>query len=176
MSAGRLVVIPTETVYGLACDEEAEGAVEKLFAAKNRPVEKQVARLAAGVEQIRAHGGQLDERAEKLAAAFWPGPLTLVLPSPEGFTGYRVPDHPAALALLREFGRPLIATSANLSGQADPHTAAEAVEYLGNSVDMVLDAGRCELQLASTVVKMNPDGWEILREGMLKHVDIQRVI
>jgi|GEM_PF-1078492 len=127
LEAGELVGVPTETVYGIACDP---AHLEKIYAAKERDRGKPVARLAASLEQVEALGANFGKDGRKLASTYWPGPLTLVLETPEGTTGFRVPDHEVPLALARAFGKPIALTSANKSGDTDATSAQEAFQAL----------------------------------------------
>ena len=165
--AGELVIVPTETVYGVAARADSPAALAKLYAAKGREEAKRVAVFADGLESVRAAGAQVDEIAERLAAAFWPGPLTLVLPNAAGgWDGYRVPDHPVALAWLRELGGVVPAvTSANRSGQPPALTAPDAWAALAPHAALALDAGPVAVGAASTVVKIAAGAIEILRPG-----------
>jgi len=175
LAAGRLVVLPTETVYGLAAAPECPGAREALFQAKGRPADKPVARFVSGIEAAAAAGARVDETARRLAAAFWPGPLTLVLDSPDGPLGFRVPDHAVARAVLEARGHALAVTSANRSGGPDPRTAEEALEALGPVVAVVLDAGPAREGVPSTVVRIRAGRTSILRAGALSRDAIQEI-
>jgi L-threonylcarbamoyladenylate synthase len=180
LQAGSLVAFPTETVYGLGADATNGLAVAKIFAVKGRPhfnpLIAHVPDLAAA-EQIAV----FDATARLLAAAFWPGPLTLVLPraakSRSGSdlaelmtaglatVAVRVPSHPAAQALLRAAGVPVAAPSANRSGRVSPTTAKHVADDLGADVSCILDGGACDHGVESTVVAFH-DGWPvILRPG-----------
>jgi L-threonylcarbamoyladenylate synthase len=173
---GVLVIVPTETVYGLAADPRFPGAEMALYAAKGRPDDKPVTLFAAGLEQVKARGVVLGEAGEKLARAFWPGPLTLVVSTPEGFTGFRVPGHAVPLALLRCVGSVLAVTSANRSGEAPAVTAEGAVAALGSKVALVLDAGPSPGGVPSTVVRVDGERVEILRDGAISAGEIWRVV
>jgi L-threonylcarbamoyladenylate synthase len=123
-----------------------------------------------------SHVVTLAHVAEELARAFWPGPLTLVLPVGDGtYTGFRVPDHPVPLALLRRIGHPLAVTSANRSGDPDAFHAQDAVKMIGSSVDMVLDGGPVTGMVPSTVIRVEDDRIEILRQGALDRKTIMQV-
>lgn len=175
LAGGGLVIVPTETVYGVACDPSVHGAMEKLRAAKGRDAGKPVALLIA--EAAQAERAALDPSAgfRALAARWWPGPLTIVLDTPEGATGFRVPDHPVALALARLYGRPLALTSANPSGGPDPRTAREAIAGIP-SAEWVLDAGPASADaLPSTVVRLADGRIECLREGAIPFAEVERV-
>ncbi|MEE9369455.1 MAG: L-threonylcarbamoyladenylate synthase [Pontiella sp.] len=161
-----LVIVPTETVYGVACDPAAAGAMEKLIAAKGREGDKPIARLAANGEQVQATAIDWNTGLQALAAKYWPGPLTIVLETAEGWTGYRVPDHAVAVGLAETCGRALALTSANLSGEPDTKTAIEAAKAI--EADLVLDSGpSAEQAIPSTVVKVDGVNIECLREGCL---------
>ncbi|MEI6891927.1 MAG: L-threonylcarbamoyladenylate synthase [Pontiella sp.] len=164
LRAGGLVIVPTETVYGIACDPSAPGALEKLIQAKGRDGNKPMARLAADGPQVKAAAQHWNAGLDALAQTWWPGPLTVVLETAEGWTGYRVPAHPVATELAKLCGQTLALTSANLSGEPDTKTAQEALAAV--NADLVLDAGPSAAQaIPSTVVKVNQDHIECLREG-----------
>jgi len=173
LEAGELVVVPTETVYGIACDP---AHLEKLYAAKERERGKPVARLAASLEQVEALGADFGANGLALAKKYWPGSLTLVLDTPDGPTGFRVPAHEVPLALARAFGRPIALTSANKSGGADAVSAQEAFQSLKNSVALFLDAGECSGKVPSTVVQCSGNGVKILREGAVSKAEIEQVL
>lgn len=164
---GDLVIVPTETVYGLAADDRNPAALEKLFEAKGRPKDKPIALLAAGVAELERHGAKLPPAARRLAEKFWPGPLTLVLDSPAGWLGFRIPDHPVMLALLRAWGGVLAVTSANRSGEPPATTAAAALAALEPFVALALDAGPSAGGVPSSVVKVDGERVEILRAGAI---------
>lgn len=184
---GGLVAIPTETVYGLAADATNDRAVARIFEAKGRPRFNPLIVHVAGLEAARAHA-DFPPLAEKLARAFWPGPLTLVLPrradSPLSLLvgagldsiALRAPAHPVARAVIERAGRPLAAPSANRSGSVSPTSAAHVRESLGEAVDMILDGGPCAVGLESTIVKIKDDDAVLLRPGGLPARDIENVI
>ena len=163
LRAGDLVAFPTETVYGLGADARAGTAVARIFEAKGRPRFNPLIVHVADLEAARAVAG-FDARAERLAAAFWPGPLTLVLPlrgdaalSPLvtaglGSVAVRVPAHPVARALLRAFGGPVAAPSANPSGRVSPTRAAHVLAGLDGRIAAVIDGGASDVGLESTIV------------------------
>ncbi len=171
---GELVVIPTDTVYGVAAHPGAPGALDRLYEAKGRPDEKAVARMIAHADTL--HLGDRDgaEGLRRLAARYWPGPLTLVLEEGTETVGYRVPNHAVALALLRAVNEPLAVSSANRSGEPDARNAGEAIRALGSSVAVVLDAGPSPGQIPSTVVAVKESRVDILREGAIPTPDIIR--
>jgi L-threonylcarbamoyladenylate synthase len=176
LTRGGLVIVPTETVYGLAADPRFPGAGTAIYAAKGRPDHKPVTLFAADVEQVKARGAVLGPAGEKLARAFWPGPLTLVVKTPDGFTGFRVPDHAVPLALLRKVGSVLAVTSANRSGELPAVTAETAAAALGSKVEMILDAGPSPGGVPSTVVRVDGDEVQVLRDGAISEGEIRRVV
>lgn len=167
VSAGELVVVPTETVYGVAARGDDAGAMAKLYAAKGRDAGKPVSRMAAGAEGVRRDGAEWGAAAEKMSAAFWPGALTMVLRKGDGWTGYRVPDHPVALDWLRRLDFLPAVTSANLSGEPAAVTAEAAWEALKGRVALVLDDGPSPGGVASAVVRVDGTRVELLRDGAL---------
>ena len=170
--AGRLVAFPTETVYGLGANALDPAAVAGIFAAKGRPATNPLIVHVAHVEQVAAVAGDFPPLARRLAAAFWPGPLTLVLPKslrvPDAVTAggptvaVRIPGHPVAGALLRAAGVPVAAPSANRSGRLSP-TRADHVEV--RLAELVLDGGPCPGGLESTVVDVTGERPRLLRPG-----------
>lgn len=175
LASGALVVFPTETVYGLAVDPRVEGAEERVYAAKGRDPNKPLAYMLADPAQLAAFGVAPNGLAQRLANAFWPGPLTLVLEAGGRSIGFRVPDHAVALAVLRAAGGPLLVTSANRSGAPAACTAAEAVAQVGSAVAVVLDGGPAPGGVASTVVKVDHDDMKILRHGALTEDQLRAV-
>jgi L-threonylcarbamoyladenylate synthase len=174
LAGGGLVIVPTETVYGIACDPAIPGAMQRLIEAKGRDGNKPIARLVASPEQIHTDAVSWNPGIQALAEQYWPGPLTLVLETPEGWTGYRIPDHPVALALAHRCGRSLALTSANLSGEPDTKTAAEAAASI--SADLILDSGPSATEaIPSTVAKINGQHIECLREGCLPFSEVEQI-
>ena len=171
--AGELVIVPTETVYGVAVRADWPEAMARLFAAKGRDEGKPVAFFAENIEAVRASGIFVNAVAERLAAAFWPGPLTMVLQHPGGgWDGFRVPDHPVALAWVRELGLLPAVTSANRSGEPAALTAQEAWAALAPHVALALDGGPAGQGQASTVVKVLESEIVWLREGPIRREDL----
>ena len=187
LCTGGLVGMPTETVYGLAADAGNGRAVAAIFAAKTRPHFNPLIVHVADM-QAAARLGEFTGAAERLASAFWPGPLTLVvqkrLPSPVAelatagldTIALRAPSHPVARALLRAAGRPIAAPSANRSGHVSPTTAAHVAADLGAGVALVLDGGAAPIGLESTVLEVTGPNPVILRLGAITRGDIERVI
>jgi L-threonylcarbamoyladenylate synthase len=184
---GLLVILPTDTVYGVAAHPSVPAAVERLFAVKGREAGKPVPLLAGSVEDVEGYGAEFTGADRRLAAAFWPGPLTIVLNlrrrndgRQEGGAGgrtegFRVPRHDTALALLAAAGGILRVTSANLSGEPPALTARDAQRALAPHACVVLDAGPAPGGVASSVVKVVGESIEILREGAVPREDILRV-
>jgi L-threonylcarbamoyladenylate synthase len=165
LRAGRPVVVPTDTVYGLAVDATRPGALDRLYELKERPAELPIAVLVATVEQA-AGIVEIGATARRLADEHWPGALTIVLPAHEGGTlGVRLPAHPVPRALAARIG-PLSTTSANLHGQPPPAEASAVAAVFGHAPDLlVIDGGPCP-GTASTVVRVGDDGSvEVLRQG-----------
>jgi len=186
LRAGGLVILPTETVYGLAADAADPRAVAAVYAAKGRPAFNPLIAHVADVATARRIA-VFDDRAERLADRFWPGPLTLVLPiADEGAVcdlaragldtvAVRAPAHPIAHALLLAFGGPLVAPSANRSGRPSPTTYADALEETGEAAAATLDGGPCAIGLESTVVALL-DTPRLLRPGAVTRADIEDLI
>lgn len=178
LAAGGLVAMPTETVYGLAADARNDHAVARIFAVKGRPSFNPLIAHVADVEAA-ARLAHFSPLAERLAAAFWPGPLTLVLPrrAESGLSllvsagldsvALRAPAHPIARALLSAFGGPIAAPSANPSGGVSPTLAAHVRESLGDKIDRILDGGPAAIGLESTIVKVDGPRLILLRPGGL---------
>ena len=162
-----VLLVPTETVYGLVCDASHEAARVKIYEMKRRPASKLLTLFFASREAAEAAFPAMPETAKRFAAAFCPGPVTLIVPDGDAFTGFRIPDHPALLRLLEAYGCPLASTSANLSGDPPAHTPDEALASLAILPDGVLDGGAIPPDsAASTVIKIERDGaWSILRPG-----------
>ncbi len=180
LRAGEAIVVPTDTVYGLAALPTVTGAVDRLFALKGRPADMPVAVLVAGLEQVEALA-DLSSTARRLAEALWPGPLTMVLPRRRGVDlplgepydtiGIRWPDHPVVAALATEVG-PLATTSANRTGEPTPVDAGAAAAALTGSVGAVLDGGPCA-GTASTVVDLTGPEIRILRVGAITEAQLR---
>jgi L-threonylcarbamoyladenylate synthase len=184
--AGGLVVMPTETVYGLAARVLDERAVARVYAVKGRPAHHPLIAHVEGEERARALAATWPDRASALARAFWPGPLTVVVDRathvPAVVAGggasiaVRAPSHPVALALLTALGEPLAAPSANRFQGLSPTTAEHVVKQLGDDVDLVLDAGPCDAGIESTVVDVREGRARVLRPGALRLSALRRVL
>ncbi len=187
LAAGELVILPTETVYGLAADAGDPAAIARLFEAKGRPqfnpLIAHVASLGAALEIA-----ELDDRARRLALAFWPGPLTIVAPVIDRAAvcdlaraglesvAVRAPAHPLARAVLAAFGKPIAAPSANRSGRPSPTTLAHAIEETGVHAAAALDGGACAVGLESTVVSLLDGPARLLRPGAVTRAEVEAVI
>ncbi len=186
LRAGELVAFPTETVYGLGADAANPQAIAKIFAAKGRPADHPLIVHLPDASHLERWAADIPEAAHRLAAAFWPGPLTLILkrrPSVsdaitggQDTVGLRVPNHPLALQLLREFDGGVAAPSANRFGRISPTTAAHVREDLGDAVALVLDGGPCAVGIESTILDLSGAAPRILRPGMLDALAIGRVL
>jgi len=190
LKRGELVAFPTETVYGLGADASNPQAVAKIFAAKGRPADHPLIVHIPDAAQLDRWARDIPEAARVLAAKFWPGPLTLILKRqphvPDAVTGgqdtvgLRVPNHPVALALLREFDGGIAAPSANRFGRISPTTAQHVRDDLGeggdSSVAMILDGGPCQVGIESTILDLSGPRAVLLRPGMLSAIDIGLVL
>jgi len=185
LKQGGVVAIPTETVYGLAADATNDSALKKIFAIKQRPADHPLIVHIGDISQVQDWVTAFPEVAIALATAFWPGPLTLVLPAQshvsrvvrgdEPTVALRVPNHPVALALLTQGGLSVAAPSANLFTQLSPTTAAHVEAGLGEAIP-VLDGGACHVGIESTIVSVSADGqWQLLRPGMISEQAIAAV-
>lgn len=187
LEQGALVAVPTETVYGLAARADRAEAVAEIYRAKGRPeFNPLIVHVLDLADATRL--AEVDDRARQLAAEFWPGPLTLVLPKkpdtsvvPAVTAGLdtialRCPAHPAMRALLGETGLPLAAPSANPSGAVSPTTAEHVLGALGGKIAAVLDGGPSGRGLESTIVALRPDGWQVLRPGPIAETELAALL
>lgn len=187
LAGGGLVAFPTETVYGLGADATNGDAVARLYAAKGRPRFNPLIAHVPDAGAARALG-RFDAAAEALAQAFWPGPLTLVVPKAESSpvadlatagldtVAIRVPDHPVAHDLLAAFGRPVVAPSANRSGHVSPTTAAHVLGDLAGRIDLIVDGGATPVGVESAIVACLGDTPRLLRPGGLPCEALERVL
>ncbi len=181
---GEVVAIPTETVYGLAADASNDAALRQIYAIKQRPLDNPLIVHIADANQVNNWASEFSPLAQKLAAAFWPGPFTLVLPAKphvslivrggQPTVALRVPAHPIALQLLKQSGLALAAPSANKFTNLSPTSAAHVTAGLGADI-AVLDGGACEVGIESTIVAVQDDNWQLLRLGMISEAEITRV-
>ncbi len=182
---GRVVVYPTDTVYGIGCDPYNDSAVELIFGIKGREEGKPLPLLCSSAE-VAAKIVKLNESARMLAAKFWPGPLTIVVELADkriaknvtagmGLLGVRVPDHRCALSLIERCGGVIVGTSANRSGARPPRSAQEVSESL-QGFDILLDGGSTPLGVESTVVDLSGAEPRIVREGYVTRAQIESVL
>lgn len=183
---GQLVALPTETVYGLGANALDEPAVASIFAAKNRPAFDPLIIHQSSADRILEYASSVPEDARKLAEAFWPGPLTLVLPKKDivpdlvsaglKTVALRVPDHPLTREVLKMVDFPVAAPSANPFGFVSPTTAQHVADQLGDRIDFILDGGPCRVGLESTIIGF-PDGKvTVLRKGGLAIEEIEKAL
>ncbi len=186
LRAGEVVALPTETVYGLAANALDAPAVERIYAIKGRPASNPIIVHVASLEMARACVATWPDAARQLAAAFWPGPLTLVLPKskaiPEIVTaggstvGVRWPSHPFIQAIIRRCGFPLAAPSANPSNGISPTTADHVFRSLGHQLKLIIDGGQCQVGIESTVLDASVAPPRLLRPGMIHELALLAVI
>lgn len=178
LRAGEVVALPTDTVYGVGVAASRPDRIDALFALKSRPPDRRIAMLVADLAQAAAAGAHVDDRATALARAFWPGALTLVLATDAGTQGYRAPDHPIALDLIRAAG-PIFTTSANVSDEPETLGADEVLIAFATRQDglaAVVDGGPVPGGVASTVIDLTTDPARVLREGPISAARIGEVV
>ncbi len=186
LRAGGLVAFPTETVYGLGADASSAKAIARLYEVKRRPAEHPVIVHFASSDLAFEWAKDVPDSAHTLASKFWPGPLTLILkrsPKARDFVtggqdtvGLRVPSHPIAHELLKEFGGAIAAPSANRFGKVSPTTAAHVREDLGGDVDLVLEGGPSEVGIESTIVDLSGETAVLLRPGAITRAQIEKIV
>jgi L-threonylcarbamoyladenylate synthase len=174
---GGLAAIPTETVYGLAANALDPKAVAKIFQVKNRPADNPLIVHIAELDQLPSLARNIPQAAYDLADAFWPGPLTMILPKQDCIpdivsagldtVAIRFPSHPVASAVIRESGLPIAAPSANLSGSPSPTNARRCVEDLSGKVEVIIDGGDCSVGVESTVITLADNTPRLLRPGFV---------
>lgn len=170
---GGLVAFPTDTVYGLGALAFDSKAVESIYLAKDRPIEKAIPVLIGGAADLEKISDDITDVTRKLASRFWPGPLTIIIPkeptlpetvSATSTVGVRVPDHTVAQELLRAAG-PMAVTSANISGQPSPSTAQEVFDQLNGRIELIIDGGQTPGGVPSTLVDCSGEEIKVLRNG-----------
>ena len=186
LGRGGLVAFPTETVYGLGADASSAKAIARLYKVKGRPADHPVIVHFASASEAFRWASQVPRDANLLAERFWPGPLTLILKRSEKAkdfvtggqpsVGLRVPSHPIARELLKEFGKPIAAPSANRFGRVSPTTAAHVREDLGADVDLVLEGGASEIGIESTIVDLSQGDAVLLRPGKISAAELKEII
>lgn len=182
---GGLVAFPTETVYGLGADAMDGEAAARIYAAKGRPSDNPLIAHIADFDQVEELAARVPEDAWKVMEAFWPGPLTVILPKkaavPDGTTGglptvaIRMPSHPLAAELIRVSGRIIAAPSANLSGRPSPTTAAHVYEDMKGRIPLILDGGPVRIGIESTIIDMTGDRPLVLRPGYISPRELSRL-
>jgi L-threonylcarbamoyladenylate synthase len=184
LQEGEIIAFPTDTVYGLGANAFYSPGIIKLFEAKGRDANKAIAVLIGDLSQLDLLTEIMTDTGRILSKKFWPGALTIVVPKkkdiPELLTagnsiGIRMPDHPVALELLKQFG-PIAATSANLSGKNNPHDAKDVYKQLNKRVPLILDGGRCPGGVPSTVVDCSENEVRILRPGAISEEVIKAAL
>lgn len=177
LKKGGLVAFPTETVYGLGANLLDKEAIRKVYVIKRRPRNKPLTIHIADLKTVKKMVGKIPSGAKRLAERFWPGPLTLVLKDKRGRkTGFRMPDNRIAFLLIRKAGVPIVAPSANVSGNRPPKSAKEVLRDLDGKIDMVLDGGKTRVGIESTVVDMSGKNFKVLREGAISKAQIQEAL
>jgi len=184
LKRGKVVAIPTETVYGLAADASDDNALRQIYIIKGRPADNPLIVHIADASKVNDFASTFPPLAQKLANAFWPGPFTLVLPAKENVSkivrgghatvALRVPSHLTTLQLLRESGLALAAPSANKFTQLSPTNAAHVSAGLGEEIP-VLEGGSCKVGIESTIVSVSGDNWQMLRLGMVSESSVEAV-
>ncbi len=186
LRAGEVIGLPTETVYGLAADAGSVDAVAKIFSAKGRPIDHPLIVHVASADAAKAWAAEWPDAAEKLASAFWPGPMTLIVKRADHVldavtggqdtVGIRVPSHPVAQAVLTLFGEGLAAPSANQFGQVSPTTAAHVAAEFPDRLLMILDGGACDVGVESTIIDVSSRTVRLLRPGRVRASEIEQVL
>ncbi len=177
LKSGGLVIMPTETVYGIAANMLNNNALDRLYEIKKRPKDKPFSLHIDKKEKIEEFAGSIPVLAYKLIDKFWPGPLTLILRAKkdEGKIGVRMPDNEIALNLIAEAGVPIVCPSANISGKPAPTNFEDAIKDMKGLVDFAIDAGNTKLQVESSIIDLTAEPPEILREGAIKKEDILNI-
>ncbi len=183
---GEVVAFPTDTLYGVGANAFERSAVRELFAVKGRPADKAIPVFIYQIDDLNQVARNVPNRAWALLQQFWPGALTVVLPKvaalpPDVTAGQetvavRIPNHPVALDLVIELGRPLAVTSANLSGQPPPSTAQEVAQQLGGRIPLILDGGPSPLAQPSTIIDLSVNPPRLLRSGALDVAVLQKFL
>ena len=186
LQSGKVIVFPTETVYGLGANALNHEAVDKIFQLKGRNPDNPIPIIVADQTMLSALIETIPPNADKLIEHFWPGPLTLVLQARQntpkqllnsrGGVGVRISSHPIATQLAQEFGRPLTATSANPSGKQAASTVEQAENYFSGAIEVFVDGGKLAAKIGSSVVEVIEDRIKIIREGEITVSEIAAII
>lgn len=180
IKTGGTIAFPTDTIYGLAVDLFNPEAIKSIYKIKERSILKPIPILIGDIQQLDSLVLNVSDRIPTIANAFWPGPLTLILPkgpaipkelSPYPTIGVRMPDHKFTMSLLKSTG-PLATTSANISGDENPRTCQDVLDQLDNRIDLILDGGPTPGSMASTVLDTTGETYQILREGPISLAEI----
>jgi len=176
IARGGLVIIPTETVYGIAANALDQKALDKLYEIKKRPLDKPFSLLISQKDQVEEFARNIPVVAYKLMRKFWPGPLTIIFRSiKQGKVGLRMPDNQVALEIIQRSGVPVACPSANLSGDLAPTDFMQALKDMDGLVDLAIDAGQTKLGRESTIVDLTVEPWQIVRSGAIKDEEMIRV-
>ncbi|MGD0354729.1 MAG: L-threonylcarbamoyladenylate synthase [Dehalococcoidia bacterium] len=186
LRGGGIIAYPTDTVYGLGADIYNDEAVARVFHIKERPLNQPLPVLIADSRQVELLTGDLSRATQLLMKKYWPGGLTIIVNKSSDFNslvlaggakiGIRMPDHDITRAVIRELGRPIVGTSANLHDRPAALTASEVIDQLGNRVDFILNGGRCPGGKESTVIDLTIEPPAILRRGMIAEKEIMALI
>lgn len=182
LNNGGVIAYPTETVYGLGANIFQREAVARIFAIKGRDASKPISIMISSPSDVDRFCADVSILGKMLMAAYWPGPLTLILKaaqslpdylgSPEGRIGLRLPDHPICAALMNLYRDPITSTSANLTGRPALVNAQQIIEQFGDQIDLIIDGGECRTSQSSTVVDVSGSAPNVLREGAIPTADI----
>ena len=183
---GGVVAYPTDTVYGLGARMTDTAAVDRIFQVKGRPKDMALPVLLANRAQIEEIVKSVPLAAQRLSDEFFPGALTIILPKssvvPDIITGggktvaFRIPNHPVPLALIKGLGKPIVGTSANLSGQPSALTAMEVQAQIGDKIDMVIDGGKCSGGIESTVIDLSGEKPVVRRQGAISIEELRKIL
>ena len=174
LRGGDLVAVPTETVYGLLANADLRASVDRLSRVKGRAENRPYTYLIANAAVLEAERAAVSPTARRLIELFWPGPLTVVLRVGQGWRGFRLPDHRLAREIVRSAGCRIVAPSANRSGSAEPTTVQDVLREVGAEIRLVLDGGPCRIGKPSTVIRIDGDRCEVLREGAIPREEIEK--
>lgn len=174
---GKLVAFPTETVYGVAANFLDADAIDRLYSIKGRPKNKPFTVHISDITMIEALDCSVTAESLRLISRFWPGPLTVVLNAGDNKTlGFRIPANKVALDLIKAAAVPIVAPSANLSGNAAPLSAEDVLKDLDGKIDILLDSGKTDIGVESTVIDLTQDPPKVLREGAITKAELSKFL
>ena len=176
---GKLVVFPTETVYGIGANYHNKEAVKKLYQIKKRPLSKPFTVHITSLDMIKNLDCEIPKEAEKLINKYWPGPLTMIFKKKaedKKGIGFRMPKNEIAKKLIEKSSIPVVAPSANISGEKAPSTVEEVLKGLDGKVDLILNGGKTEIGVESTVIDLTESPFKVLREGAIPSEEIQKTL